>query len=110
MLDALAPGHAGKDRVLLPLLISGNQAPDRLPNHLTSRIAEHALGRFIPTRDGTIERLADNRIGRRCHDGSKTRLRLLGILAYGDIAYDPDGSDRHPRGIRFQPALILQPT
>jgi hypothetical protein len=30
----------------------------------------------------------------------KTGLLLLGVLACGDIAYDTDGADRHPCGIR----------
>src|SRR6266436_3079907 len=102
--------EAGEDHILLRLPIGRNQAPDRLSNHLASRIAEHSLGRFIPTCDDTVERLADNGIGRRCHDGGEARLRLLGALACSDIANHTDGSDRHPCGIRFHLALILEPT
>jgi hypothetical protein len=43
------------------------------------------LGRFIPTRDNAVGRFADNRIVRRCHDGSKPLLRLGGAPALADI-------------------------
>src|SRR5215472_1085363 len=109
-LDGLAPSEAGKDGVLLRLPIGRYQAPDGLTNHFASRIAEHTLGRFIPARDDTVQRFADDGIGRRCYDRRKTCLRLLGTLACRDIAHDADGSNRPPCGVRLHTALIFQPT
>jgi hypothetical protein len=78
VLDALAASEGSKNDVLLPLTIAWNHTSDRLPDHLASRLAEQVLGGFIPTYDNTVGRFADNRIVRRCHDGSKPLLRLLG--------------------------------
>src|SRR3974390_1274705 len=72
MFNQLAASDRGKNPVLLRQPIGRDQAPNRLPNHLASRIAEQALGSFIPTRDETVERLAHNGIKRRCHDRCET--------------------------------------
>ena len=63
-LDALAPREAVEDLVLLPLPVGGKETPGGLANHLARRIPEHALRRVIPARDGAINRLTDDRIGR----------------------------------------------
>src|SRR5215468_1116633 len=66
--NALAASDSGKNPFLLLLSIGRDQAPDRLSNYLASRITEQALRTFIPTRDQTVERLADNGIKRRCNN------------------------------------------
>src|SRR5215831_4671211 len=73
----LAASDRGKNPLLLLLPLGWDQTPDRLPNHLGRRLAEQTLRTFIPTRDQTVERLADNGIKRRRHDRCETRLQLL---------------------------------
>jgi hypothetical protein len=105
-------GEAAEDHVLLRLPISRNEAPNRLPDHLASRITEHALGSFIPVLGDTVERLANNGIGRRCHDRGETCLRLLGALACGNVLDGADEADDlslTPRTLKMNKPLGLHP-
>src|SRR2546421_12974834 len=57
--------------------IRGHDEEDRLADRLGRRVAEELLGRPVPRRDGAVQRLADDRVVGRFHDGSESRRRRL---------------------------------
>src|ERR1700722_6006857 len=96
VIDALAlPELFEYDRLFIDVS-RWNQYRDRFAADLLRGIAEYALGGLVPARDYAVERLADDRIIRRRHNGGEVALdiaslragimhRLLSPLAIGDV-------------------------
>src|SRR5580693_5743824 len=74
MIDFFATPDAGEDLVFFTPSIMRDDQPDVLSDCLGRRIAEEALGGWIPGHDHALESLADNHVVGRLDDRSKMSL------------------------------------
>ena len=81
----LAPPQPRQDHRLFVLPIFGQQAQNRLSDHLLRPVAEDALRGRIPAGDHPGERFTDDGVIRGVHDGGEPQTRLLRLFALGDI-------------------------
>src|SRR5207253_2160359 len=87
VLHRFAAAETLQDTLLLLAPVGRNDEEDRLADRLGRRVAEELLGRPVPRRDGAVQRLADDRVVGRFHDGSESRRRLTDPFLHRDSSW-----------------------
>src|SRR5262249_59015768 len=59
VVDAFAPLQSGEDLTLFAVQLGGNQAEDRLADHLARLVTENARRAAVPRGDDALQTLAD---------------------------------------------------
>src|SRR6185295_11197147 len=92
VIDAFAAADGGQNPGDLVGALDGNEAGDRLPEHLLGGVSEDAFGAGIPTGDDAVEVLTDHRIVATFDDRSEHLValgkRLLGLFAVSDLGIE----------------------
>ena len=78
--DPLSAPQAGDDAVLLFISIGAHQERDALADRLFRGVAEDPLGALVPTRDHSVEGLADDRVVGDFDDEGEALRRRHGLL------------------------------
>src|ERR1700730_15135058 len=97
MIDALTSPDPLKDHGFLVPAIGRNYKHNALADGLFSRIAEQALGTFIPTGDHAIQILADNRIVRGTYDSRQQIGGSFGLFSFIDVMKEIHHTDNRAR-------------
>ena len=118
MVDPFAAPDAGQDLVFLLLPVVGDDAADRLADHLGRGVAEHPLGGRVPRGDDAVQVLADDGVVARIDDRGEAQRIPLRTLDAAQIAGDLRGADdlaggapdrRHGQGDRDGRPVLPQP-
>jgi len=86
VIDTLTRAQPRQDLGLLFEAVRRNQHRDGLAHRLVRRVAENAGGALVPRDDHALERLADDRIVGRRHDGRETASQFFRVSIRGGQA------------------------
>ena len=84
-LDPLPASQALQNHGFFMPSVRRDEHHDRPANRLGGLVAEQVLGTGVPGEDVAVERLADDRILRRFHDGGQARLHFVGPFEVRDV-------------------------
>src|SRR5262245_7371657 len=115
--DALAAPGALENPQLFVVAVRRDDDLNGLADDFTRLIAKEPFGRAVPTQDGAIEVLADDRVLRGIYDGCQPLSDHLGLLALRQVEHESDTlipaflegrrADQHGNAAAVFPEVLL---